>query len=64
MEIKTENTAPESAMQTAANLIRYQTLLALVNGLFERGEINAETHDTACLVIARFCGLENTSIFI
>lgn len=64
MEIKTENTAPEPVMQTAEKVIRYQTLLALLDGLFERGEINSETHEMSRRVIARICGLEKTSIYI
>lgn len=37
MEIKTENTAAENATPTAERLIRYQTLLALLDTLHERG---------------------------
>lgn len=64
METRIENTAPEIVTQTAAKLIRYQTLLALLDTLHERSEIDEKVHDTACRLIAMKCGLNQTSIFI
>lgn len=64
MATKPENTAPEPAMQTAERLIRYQTLLALLDTLYECGEINKETCTTAGKLMAMKCGLKQDSIFI
>lgn len=64
METKTENTVPEPATQTAEKLIRYQTLLALLDTILERGEIDEKVHDTACWLISMKCDLKQTSIFI
>ncbi len=64
METKTENTVPAPASLTAERLIRYQTLLALLDTLFGRGEINKETCNTAGKLMAMKCGLKQDSIFI
>jgi len=58
------NIAPEPATQTAERLIRYQTLLALLDTIYERSEINREVRETAGLLMAMKCGLNKTSIFI
>ena len=64
MATKTENTAPVPASPTAERLIRYQTLLALLDTLYWRGEINKETCNTAGKLVAMKCGLKQDSIFI
>ena len=64
MEIKTENTVPVPASLAVEKLIRYQTLLALLDTLYGRGEINKETFTTAGKLVAMKCGLKQDSIFI
>ena len=64
MEIKTENTVPAPASPAAERLIRYQTLLALLDTLYERGEINQDIRSTAGKLMAMKCGLKQDSIFI
>lgn len=64
MEIKTANTVQGSVLPTAEKLIRYQTLLALLNTIHERGEIDNEVKDNAVKLMAMRCGLNNDSIFI
>lgn len=64
METKIGNTAPASASPTAERLIRYQTLLALLDTLYGCGEINKETCETAGKLLAMKCGLKQDSIFI
>ena len=63
MEIETENTAPVPASPAAERLIRYQTLLALLDTLYGRGEINKEIYTTAGKLVAMKCGLNQDSIF-
>ena len=64
MEIKTENTVPAPASPAAERLIRYQTLLALLDTLHERGEISEDVRCTAGKLAAMKCGLRQDSIFI
>ena len=64
MATKTENTAPANATPTSERLIKYQTMLALLDTLYERGEINAEIRDSAGRLMAMKCGLAQDSIFI
>lgn len=64
METKTENTVPAPASLAAERLIRYQTLLALLDTLYGCGEINKETYTTAGKLMAMKCGLKQDSIFI
>ena len=64
MEIKTENTVPAPALPAAERLIRYQTLLALLDTLYERGEINQDIRSTAGKLMAMKCGLKQDSVFI
>ena len=64
MEIKTENTVPAPASPAAERLIRYQTLLALLDTLYGCGEINKDTCNTAGKLMAMKCGLKQDSIFI
>lgn len=64
METKSENTVPAPASQAAERLIRYQTLLALLDTLYGCGEINKETCETAGKLVAMKCGLKQDSIFI
>ena len=64
MEIRNENSVPEPVMPTAENLIRYQTLVSLLDTIHERGEIDDSVRDTAEKLMAIRCGLNNNSIFI
>ena len=64
MEIETENIVPATATPTAERLIRYQTLLALLDTLYGDGEINKETYTIAGKLMAMKCGLKQDSIFI
>ena len=64
MATKTENTAPANATPTAERLIKYNTLLALLDTLYERGEINVEIRNSAGRLMAMKCGLTQDSIFI
>lgn len=64
MEIKTENTVPAPASRVAGRLIRYQVLLAILDTLYGREEINKETCTTAGKLMAMKCGLKQDSIFI
>lgn len=64
METKNASTVPGTVMPTAENLIRYQILLALLDTIHERGEINHAVKDTAVKLMAIRSGLNKNSIFI
>ena len=64
METKIGNTAAKNATPAAERLIRYQTLLALLDALHERGEISEDVRCTAGKLAAMKCGLRQDSIFI
>ncbi|NLD33012.1 MAG: hypothetical protein GX662_12280 [Trichococcus flocculiformis] len=64
METKIGSTAAENVSPTAERLIRYQTLLALLDTLHERGEISEDVRCTAGKLAAMKCGLKQNSIFI
>lgn len=64
METASANTAPAFASQTAEKLIRYQTLLTLLDSLRSCGEIDSSTKQNADAVTAIHSGIDPASIFL
>ena len=58
------NTAPVPVTPTQEDLIRYRILCAVLENLFQTGELDAQTRDRANAVLAMKTGLKQDSIFI